>query len=331
MSSGSWGAAINEWAGETPVNASAWTKYALDWVNDLEGSTGTSIEASGSAEATAGNTVFRASTGVSNQYFLVENRQPQGYDAGLYRQLGNGFGGLAIWHVDDSRTSNSNDSNRLTDLEEADGTQMGTSGGSASDLWGYVSGEAFGTNSNPDSDLYGGAASGVAVSNISVSGTTMLADIGAPEQPPTPPNALSVPPSVTDNTDGTATISWSHDGDDLTGFDLVRQKAHKKRPNAWTETESLDSLAAGVGETQWSVTDTSGAGTFRWGVRAMNSSVGSEWVYSTNLTITDSGGGDGGGEPPQQCDLLPTGGTCRSGSECCSGKCKGKPGSKTCN
>lgn len=77
----------------------------------------------------------KASTSVSTQYFLAENRQPVGYDLGLQRWLGTNFGGVAIWHIDDSQSTNRNDSNRLVDLEEGDGTQMGSSRGSATDLW----------------------------------------------------------------------------------------------------------------------------------------------------------------------------------------------------
>jgi subtilisin family serine protease len=40
----------------------------------------------------------------------------------------------------------------------------------------------------------------------------------------------------------------------------------------------------------------------------------------------DGGDGDGGGS----CDLGQPGDSCSSGAECCSGSCKGKPGSKTC-
>ena len=38
----------------------------------------------------------------------------------------------------------------------------------------------------------------------------------------------------------------------------------------------------------------------------------------------------GGGDPPPLCDLLPAGDPCFSNSDCCSGKCRGKPGLKTC-
>ena len=40
-----------------------------------------------------------------------------------------------------------------------------------------------------------------------------------------------------------------------------------------------------------------------------------------------------GGDPSCQtggCDLVPSGGSCTNNNECCSGNCKGKPGSKTC-
>ncbi|MEW6166449.1 MAG: S8 family serine peptidase [Pseudomonadota bacterium] len=46
------------------------------------------------------------------------------------------------------------------------------------------------------------------------------------------------------------------------------------------------------------------------------------------LTLQGCSGG-GGGEPPS-CPLLPTGAPCASDSDCCSGRCKGKPGAKTC-
>ena len=41
----------------------------------------------------------------------------------------------------------------------------------------------------------------------------------------------------------------------------------------------------------------------------------------------DGGGGGGGGEV---CELKPEGDSCSDDAECCSNKCKGKPGSKTC-
>jgi len=323
MASGSWGKSSSDpWAGQTPVSASAWSKYVLNWVDDLEASGVESIESSGTGTAT--NTVFRASTPNNDQYFLVENRQPTGYDRGLERWFGGGFtGGLAVWHIDDTKTSNANDANRLVDLEAADGSQLGTSSGSKSDLWRNGNGTVFNTTSNPDSNLYNGSSSDVAISEFSIAGNTMTANFGTPVEPPTAPfDPYAI--GVANNGNGTATVSWSHDGANLTNFELQRQKAHKKRRNTWTETVTL----APANASERMRIDASGTGTFRYLVRAMNGAESSSWAPSTSMQIT----GDGGSEPPQQCPApgLPAGSSCSSGSECCSGSCKGKPGSKTC-
>ena len=55
----------------------------------------------------------------------------------------------------------------------------------------------------------------------------------------------------------------------------------------------------------------------------LNAAVQAYSAY-TNLSITCTIGGGSG------CSGLPSGASCTSGSECCSGSCKGKPGSKTC-
>lgn len=44
----------------------------------------------------------------------------------------------------------------------------------------------------------------------------------------------------------------------------------------------------------------------------------------------DDGGDGGGGGDDGSCSLLPVGSSCSGNSDCCTGKCKGKPGSKTC-
>ncbi len=53
------------------------------------------------------------------EYFLVENRQPVGFDAGLPAC------GVIVYHVDERVTStneaNADDTHRLVDVEEADG------------------------------------------------------------------------------------------------------------------------------------------------------------------------------------------------------------------
>ena len=174
MSGGSWGAAYGDSAwGQTPVMPSAWIKKYKGWASPVLGSGVTSLTASGSTAATAANTVRRARTSASNEYFLVENRQPLGYDRGLEYLIGtNNFGGLAIWHIDDKMTSNGNDAHRWVDLEKADNNE----GEGASDFWYLGNKTAFNNTSKPNSKNYAGAATGVDINSISTSAEVMTAD-----------------------------------------------------------------------------------------------------------------------------------------------------------
>lgn len=186
MSGGSWGRSSDAtWSGETPVMPCASIKYQAGWAAGSSLCGTQSITASGATTANFSNTVFRAKTNNfpnDTQYFLVENRQPIGYDRGLERYLGTSFGGLAIFHVDDTQTDNEDDDHRWVDLEEADGIQLGDSSGSAAKLW--FNGQSanpggFTASSTPDSDLYSGSASQVSLTDISTSGEIMTAVLAA--------------------------------------------------------------------------------------------------------------------------------------------------------
>jgi M6 family metalloprotease-like protein len=122
----------------------------------------------------------RSGTG---EFFLVENRQKVGYDAGLPGC------GLLVWHIDETRLSdnrtNATDTRRLVDLEEADGlSQIDTraSYGDGGDPFpGTTSKKSFNNTTNPNSKLYSGAASGVSIANISSAcAATMNADFVTP-------------------------------------------------------------------------------------------------------------------------------------------------------
>ncbi len=178
MGGGSWGRANGDsWAGQTPVLPSAWSKLKLGWVENLEGQGSERLTAAGSPGANPTNAVRKASTPVGTQYFLVENRQPLGYDRGLQRYLGTNFGGIAILHINDSKTNNRNDADRLVDFEEADGSG---SPGSSSDLWFLGNATVFGDNTTPNSRLnVTNAPSNVVINNISASNVEMTAHFGA--------------------------------------------------------------------------------------------------------------------------------------------------------
>ncbi len=188
MSSGSWGKASSDsYSGETPVLPCAWVRYNRGWADGSEGSGTVSITGAGETAATGSNTVFRASTELTDEYFLVENRQPVGYDRGLERWLGTGFGGLTIWHVDEGQANNEDDDHRLVDLEEADGTQMaGSDYGSKTDLWYQGNSVLFNDASNPGSKLYDGSSSALSVGDISTSSVTMTAYFSLDPATPVP-------------------------------------------------------------------------------------------------------------------------------------------------
>ncbi len=177
MGSGAWGVAMGEsGAGATPVLPCAWTKLKLGWVDAIEGIGLESITASGSPSANPTNSVRKISSIHSSEYFLAENRFPVGYDLGLYGRMGSGFiGGLAIWHIDDSVLTNTNDEHRKVDLEEANGQEMGTSHGHQINLWYEGNTTTFDELSIPNSQLYDGSSSGKSVTDISGLGEVMTA------------------------------------------------------------------------------------------------------------------------------------------------------------
>ena len=67
---------------------------------------------------------------------------------------------------------------------------------------------------------------------------------------------------------------------------------------------------------------------FDLGTAGRDNAYGYGLVQAEDAVLSLDCGSGGGGGP--QCDLLPLGASCSSGSECCSGSCKGKPGGKTC-
>jgi hypothetical protein len=101
--------------------------------------------------------------------------------------------------------------------------------------------------------------------------------------PPTAPTGSG----ASDGQNGTATITWVDNSDNETGFELQREKRHKKRA-VWQET----TLVATSGPDTNSYTDASGTGTFRYRIRAINAAGASSWSTWSEVTVSDAGGGD---------------------------------------
>jgi len=126
------------------------------------------------------------------EYFLVENRQRTGYDAGLVRQ--EAADGLLIWHVNERKFDtggNEDENEKLLDVECADGVaghiqnaddlDAKLNRGDSKDPW-YLNNDAdFYTSSAPDNSDCRNPPSNfnttVEVRNVSASGNPMTADL----------------------------------------------------------------------------------------------------------------------------------------------------------
>jgi M6 family metalloprotease-like protein len=189
MGSGSWNYTGTNYQGSSPALADAWLKWYQGWITPtvVNGTlTGASIpqaETNATAFLLAPNPDgvdwnFTQSSG-TGEYFLVENRQLTGYDAGLPGC------GLNIWHIDESVTStnsaNANEYHPLVKMMEADGLNhlvLKTNRGDTGDPFpGSTTNRTFNYSSTPNSRLYSGADSLVAVTSISDCGATMTANL----------------------------------------------------------------------------------------------------------------------------------------------------------
>src|SRR5256886_105738 len=166
MSLGSWNGAP---AGSSPAHMSAWSLLRLGCVNTTAVTTA-QVGAAIDAIETSGK-VFRLSLpGTTSECFLIENRQPIGFDAALPGS------GLLIWHVDDSLTSNDQDNHRLLDLEEADEGVSGDRPTDSGDSW-HDTAAGWGPDTTPDSRAYDGSVTGWRIRDISANGAAMIATI----------------------------------------------------------------------------------------------------------------------------------------------------------
>ena len=158
MGTGSWNG-----GGKYPAQPSAWCKVELGWVTPIDvlgPLSNLSLE-----QVETGGAIYRLRIGDpqnSNEYFLLENRQLVGFDQKLPGS------GLLLWHIDEARTSNTDDTHRLVDLEEADEATGGDSPTDSGDPW-HDSKDGFGAYSVPPSDSYDGLPSGWSVTNIGAS------------------------------------------------------------------------------------------------------------------------------------------------------------------
>ncbi len=169
MAAGSWGG-----GGNTPTHPSAWCKANQGWVatNNRTSNGVVSVQ-----DVKTSHTVYRLwnNGGAGSEYFLVENRQQAGFDASLPG------GGLLIWHIDESVSTNTNENHYKVALMQADGLrdmELHHSRGDAGDPYpGSHGNTVFNKTSTPNSKSYSGADTCVGVTAISASGPAMTANL----------------------------------------------------------------------------------------------------------------------------------------------------------
>jgi M6 family metalloprotease-like protein len=187
MGLGNWGKTSGDsYLGQTPVLLCAYQRQILGFsdVQDAAG-IGLSYALTQVSDSTDACDILRIVTPNSQQYFLVENRQLTGFDAGLSTAFGvSSGGGLAIWHIDESADDNATDSRRRVDLEEASNASLDAYAGNQGRVTHYFyagNRTLFNAATSPNSALNGGGASLAAVSNVSASASQMTfsTDAGA--------------------------------------------------------------------------------------------------------------------------------------------------------
>ena len=186
MGAGNWGKAPGDsYYGQTPVLMSAYCRQAIGFSDVRQaigaGVTNTLTQISDTSVTTD---ILRLNTPNTQQYYLVENRQLSGFDAGLYIYTGaSSGGGLAIWHIDTSALNNTVDTRRLVDLEEAANPVLDVADLPLGHYRNYYySGNAtrFDETTWPSNTLNGGGASLARVYDVSAPGAQMsfIADEG---------------------------------------------------------------------------------------------------------------------------------------------------------
>ena len=202
-----------------PPHFSAWCKIQLGFVTPKVISAGDYS----APRAETSKTIFKVQSGYgSNEYLLIENRQPYGFQKDMPK------GGLAIWHIDDSMTGNTkegypgqlgwpqNGNHYRVALLQADGRydmEHGTNRGDSTDL--YSKPKSITPSTIPSTDRYEGGVVGNtnhSIINISDPAPTMTFTLAAggggkkPNLRPHKPNTWS-DKIVVSKTTGTTTDS----------------------------------------------------------------------------------------------------------------------------
>lgn len=104
MAGGSWTRYPNHfnYSGNTPVLLDAWSRYFAGLADVKQAGNNDTLNFSLNSVAKGGEVIkVDVPRSGGSEYFLIENRQQDGYDKGLFR-YGTAAHGLVVWHVDDN-------------------------------------------------------------------------------------------------------------------------------------------------------------------------------------------------------------------------------------
>jgi len=179
MAGGSWGG--NGGSPHTPVHMSAWCKQKMGWVSAIDISSFQKSKIIKNAEEHAElYRIWRTGT-ISNEYFLVENRQKIGFDRFLYT------GGVLVFHVDDAIGTNRDENHYKVGLMQADGRRdlnFNRNRGDDGDPFpGSTKNTRFDLSTNPNSNDYSDSTTLVSVRDIRHSGKDMIVDFDIGSMP----------------------------------------------------------------------------------------------------------------------------------------------------
>jgi immune inhibitor A len=165
MAGGSWNG-----SGDTPAHPSAWCKVNQGWASVTNVNQNGNITVN---DVKSSKQVFRLwKDGTSGQeYFLLENRQLTGYDSRLPGD------GLLLWHIDDSKPTNTDENHYKVGLVQADGLrQLETRvnrGDGGDPFPGSKSITTVSTTTTPSTKSYTGTDTCVSLTNIPASAASM--------------------------------------------------------------------------------------------------------------------------------------------------------------
>jgi M6 family metalloprotease-like protein len=191
MASGSWGAKAGETGGTTPVGMDGWSRQYLGWSTPQEPVNGSVVSFPTPLTSRSSSVMLMNSAVSTSEYWLVENRPPVGWDAGMATTFGSWSGGLLIQHIDlniGSKSANSfnryvsgsHQGNMAVEASNVSCTLVtppGSWGGCASLMYYAGNNATFNAASTPNSRYYSGALSSVGVTGISAPSSTMTATI----------------------------------------------------------------------------------------------------------------------------------------------------------